>query len=67
MVSGLTLIPVTLAAKLASIVVHADEWSSPDGHPFDATAMRSLIADREVIDWVNKISEAGLAPVKRTP
>lgn len=61
-----SLIPVSLAAKLASIVVHADEWSSPDGHPFDAEAMRRLIADREVIDWVNKVSKAGLAPVKRT-
>lgn len=61
-----TLISVTLAAKLASIIVHADEWSSPDGHPFDAAAMRALIADREVVDWVNRITEAGLAPVKRS-
>jgi hypothetical protein len=65
--AGLTLIPASLAAKLASIVVHADEWSSPDGHPFDASAMRSLIADREVVDWVNKLTKAGLAPAKRSP
>lgn len=63
---GLTLISVSLAAKLASIIVHADEWSAPDGgHPFDATAMRTLIADREVVDWVNMMTKSGLAPVKR--
>lgn len=61
-----TLLPIPLVAKLASIVVHADEMSSPDGHPFDKEALRRLVGDAEVVEWMRRVSRAGLAPVKRT-
>ena len=54
----------TLKAKLAAIVVHADELTGPDGHQFDAAAIRALVADAEVSAWVKSLG--ALAPVKRT-
>lgn len=54
-----------LLCKLASIAVHADELSSPDGHDFDAVAIRSALTDDEVRDWLDGMTAAGMAPVKR--
>ena len=53
----------TLAAKLAGVVVHADEFTGPGGHPFDMAAIRSLVADPEVRDWLERCGP--LAPRKR--
>jgi hypothetical protein len=44
--------PLTLLSKLGSIAVHAEEMSSPKGHAFDLIAIRSLLADSEVVAWV---------------
>lgn len=57
-------IPVTLATKLASIVVHADELTSPHGHPWDKMALENLVHDPEVQAWVKSLGP--LAPVKRS-
>jgi hypothetical protein len=53
----------TLAAKLAGIVVHADEFTGPGAHHFDMAAIRALVADPEVRDWIERCGP--LAPQKR--
>lgn len=58
-----TMIKIGLAVKLASIVVHADELTSPGKHPFDELALRQLIEDAEVAAWIKSLGP--LAPVKR--
>lgn len=57
--------PVALLCKLGSIVVHVDEAAGVGGHHFDWVAIRSLLADREVQDWIEAMSRHGLVPVKR--
>jgi len=56
---------LALLCRIASIAVHADELTSPDGHDFDRDAIRSLLADPEVADWLKKMGKAALIPVKR--
>ena len=57
-------IPITLAAKLGAIVVHAEEMFSPDGHEFDRIALQQGIADDEVQAWIGSLGP--LVPVKRS-
>lgn len=54
-----------LLCKLASIVVHADESMSADGHEFDRVALQNVINDPEVIEWIAGMTAIGMAPVKR--
>lgn len=58
--------PVSLLCKLASIVVHADEANSADGHQLDVAALNSALHDPEVADWIAGMTAAALAPSKRT-
>lgn len=61
------LLPQTaLLAKIASLVVHADELLSPNGHQFDRDAFTSLIQDQEVREWIDAMTELALAPKKRS-
>lgn len=53
----------SLASKLASVVVHAGEMMSSDGHHFDRIALQQAIADPEVQEWIRGLGP--LAPVKR--
>lgn len=53
----------TLAAKLAAVVVHADEMLSPAGHHFDKAALEQVCRDPEVQDWIQRCGP--LAPRKR--
>jgi hypothetical protein len=57
---------VALIAKLGSILVHVEEGLSDGGHHFDWTATRSLLADREVQQWIEGLRAQALVPVKRT-
>lgn len=57
--------PASLLCKLGSIVVHADEMMSPKGHAFDATALKTILADPEVIEWLAAMNEMALLPVRR--
>ena len=59
---ALTLSP-SLASKLASVVVHADEMLSPKGHHFDKAALLTACQDEEVQAWLKALGP--LAPVKR--
>lgn len=57
--------PIALLCKLGSIVVHVDEGAGEGGHQFDWTAVRQLLADREVQQWIEAMTKAGFLPVKR--
>lgn len=57
--------PVQLLAKLGSIIVHIEEGLGDDWHHFDLTATRSLLADREVQEWLESMRAKALVPVKR--
>lgn len=56
---------VGLLVKLGSIVVHADEYWSPHGHPFDMDAAKTLLADPDVVAWIAAGSAAAMLPKKR--
>jgi hypothetical protein len=55
-------IRITLASKLASIVVHAEEYAETQ-HPYDLTALEQLTSDPEVKEWLKEMGP--LVPVKR--
>lgn len=54
-----------LLCKLGSIIVHADELLSDDGHPFDRAALQSLADDRDVRAWLAAMQSMALVPIKR--
>lgn len=54
-----------LLCKLGSIVVHADEYHSPGGHPFDLDALKSVLSDAEVKKWIAQMQAMALVPVRR--
>lgn len=56
-------ISATLASKLASVVVHADEMLSAKGHHFDKIALEQACRDPEVLEWIESLGP--MAPVKR--
>lgn len=58
-------IPPALAAKIGSILVHTEEGTSTDGHAFDWHAIRALLGDSEVVEWLRTLQKMALVPVKR--
>ncbi len=56
---------IRLLCKLGSIIVHAEEAMSPDGHQFDAIALKGLLSDPEVTEWLDGMRTAAFLPVKR--
>jgi len=56
---------LSLIVKLGSIVVHADEATSPGAHELDVRAIRAGLADEEVSEWLDKMNALALLPVKR--
>jgi hypothetical protein len=65
-------LPASLLCKLGSIAVHVEEGLVPlsptaaYGHAFDVIAIRQLLADHEVQDWLRSMHGLALLPVKRT-
>jgi hypothetical protein len=57
------IIPLSLAMKLGSIAVHAEELLSPDGHEFDKVALDNLLQDPEVKSWIEAMGP--MLPRKR--
>ena len=55
-----------LLVKLGSIIVHAEELLSPDGHDFDLVAWQELIADAEVQEWFKQMRLDALLPERRS-
>ena len=56
---------LSLLAKLGSIIVHAEEGASTDGHQFDWAAVSTLLSDPEVSEWLAGMRANALLPVKR--
>ncbi len=56
----------SLLCKLGSIIVHAEELASPDGHTFDRIALQSLLNDQEVKEWLAQMNAAAMLPRKRS-
>lgn len=54
-----------LAAKIGSIVVHAEEAVSDDGHPFDVEAIKVLVSQPDVQEWLLALSSMALVPRRR--
>lgn len=54
-----------LAAKIGSILVHVDEFTSSDAHQFDLATMQALIVQPDVQDWLQQLSAMSLVPKKR--
>lgn len=57
--------PPSLLAKVGSIVTHLDEADGTDSHPFDWVALRGLLADPEVIEWVAAMRAIAMVSVPR--
>jgi len=56
---------ISVAVKLASIAVHADELISSNGHSVDVQAIRSLLADEELRAYLEILRPLALLPVMR--
>jgi hypothetical protein len=54
---------IALLSKLGSIAVHAEEFLSPNAHHLDLAALRTLLEDKEVRQWIKDMGP--LMPVKR--
>lgn len=62
-------LPLSLAVKLGSLVVHAQEidTTKPNvAYAFDLSAIESLAQDPEVAAWLDSFAP-GLLPEKRSP
>lgn len=57
--------PAGLLDKVGFILFHLDEAADEDGHQFDWVAIRWLLADREVQDWLGAMGKHGVVPMKR--
>lgn len=56
---------VSVAIKLASAIVHAEEYMSPSGHPVDRDTFERLMLDPEVGAYMQALADNALLPVKR--
>lgn len=56
---------VALLVKLGSLIVHFDEGTSNNGHPFDQAAIESLLGDPEVQQWLISMQKMAFLPMKR--
>jgi hypothetical protein len=55
----------SLLCKLGSIAVHAEEMLSPSGHDFDRIALKSVLDDAEVKQWISEMDSMAMLPKKR--
>jgi hypothetical protein len=55
-----------LLVKLGSIIVHAEELASPEGHQFDLATLQHLLADPDVKAWMKEMDRLTLLPRKRS-
>ena len=54
-----------LLCKLGSIVIHAEELISSNGHAFDRHALEQLTTDPEVLEWRAQMDAMAMIPRKR--
>lgn len=55
-----------LLIKLGSALIHAEEFLSPHGHPFDKNTFDTLMRDPEIIEWIKEMDKLALLPKKRS-
>jgi hypothetical protein len=55
-----------VAIKVASALVHAQEFIGADGHPFDRHAFEALMNDPDVVAWMRRLNGMALLPRKRS-
>lgn len=55
----------SLLCKLGSIVVHAEELISSNGHAFDRHALEQLTTDLDVMEWRAQMDAMAMIPKKR--
>lgn len=58
--------PVLVLIKIGSALVHFDEATGPGGHEFDLHTARQLLADPDVKQWLEQMTNAAMLPVKRS-
>lgn len=56
---------VSVAVKLASLAVHAQEMLSSGGHHFDQVAIEGLLSDPEIVAYLALLRGMALLPVVR--
>lgn len=56
---------VGVLVKLGSFVRHVEEADSDNAHEFDWAAIRGLMADPEIREWMSAMDGMALLPVKR--
>ncbi len=54
---------LNLLMKLGSIIVHAEEMISPQGHDVDREALKALLANPDVQQWIKDMGV--FLPLKR--
>lgn len=54
-----------LLCKLGSIIVHYDEFHSPNGNDIDKTAAETALKDAEVQEWLVQMQTLSMVPLKR--
>jgi hypothetical protein len=58
---------VSVLCRLGSIAVHVDEMLSDDGHAFDCAAIKQILADNDLRQWLSEMDKMALLPKKRKP
>lgn len=56
---------VGLLVKLGSIAIHAEEILSPDFHEYDVSAIKTVLNDPEVREWITTMDKMAFLPKKR--
>lgn len=56
----------SVAVALASIAVHADEYTREEGHEFDAIAIRGALQFPGLLEYLDELVKLGLLPVMRS-
>jgi len=56
---------VALLSKLGSIAIHVDEMMSITGHAYDVEALKALLKDHEVTQWIEQMDKMAFLPKKR--
>jgi hypothetical protein len=55
--------PVTTLVKIAGVLTRVEEELSGEGRQFDGLAIKSLLADKEIRDWITGMNGLGLVPL----
>ena len=56
---------MALLCKLGSIAVHIDEALGATGHPLDIEALKALLVDHDVREWMDGMDRLALLPKRR--